>query len=102
MARRITGSRQRRGAAGGALGLLAALIAAPLAAQDPAGLDPLLADLASSDPQARLAAAYAACLAGDGDSAKTDAIFTDAGWERMAEPEMASSNSPAPTAGSSR
>ena len=88
MMRRVTGSKGRQGTARGILGLLAALAAAPLCAQGSGGLDPLLADLAGSDPQARLGAAYAACLAGDGDSAKTDAIFTGAGWDRIAEPEM--------------
>lgn len=68
--------------------LLGALLAAPALAQDRAGLDPLLAGFASQSGEERLAAAYAACLAGDGDTAATDALFTAAGWERVVEPEM--------------
>ena len=60
--------------------LLAALLAAPAAAQDWQGVVRMAGDLRSADALATYRSAAAACIAGRGNAGMTSVIFESAGW----------------------
>ncbi|HSF64755.1 MAG TPA: hypothetical protein VLA78_10225, partial [Paracoccaceae bacterium] len=70
------------------------LVAAAMASATPAvALDLFMAEsslrkLGDSDPSRAHGAAIAACLVGQGDAARTAALFTDAGWTLTADADM--------------
>lgn len=66
--------------------LLPLLFALPAMASTP-GLAALAAQV-DAQGSAGLAAAYAACLAGQGDVERTAALFTAKGWERIDDDEI--------------
>lgn len=71
------------------LALLSTLpVAAPAMALDLFMAESSLRTLNDSDPTRAYGAALAACLVGQGDAARTAALFTDAGWALTAETEM--------------
>jgi hypothetical protein len=71
------------------LALMIALpVAAPLMALDLFMAESSLRTLNDSDPSRAYGAALAACLVGQGDAARTAALFTDAGWTLTEETEM--------------
>jgi hypothetical protein len=70
------------------------LVAAAMASATPAmALDLFMAEsslrgLGDADPARAHGAALAACLVGQGDAARTAALFTDAGWTLTADADM--------------
>lgn len=63
-------------------------VAAPAMALDLFMAEATLGALSDSDPSRAYGAALAACLVGQGDAARTAALFTDAGWTLTADDEM--------------
>jgi hypothetical protein len=71
-----------------ALALAACLFAAPAVAQDWFMVEVMTADLGDESPDKVYSAAIAACAFGQGDAAKTAALFTDKGWALTEQPDM--------------
>ena len=68
--------------------LLAICLAAPAMAQEWSTVEFMARDLDDSDPIKAYRSAAAACLAGQGDAAKTAALFTEAGWTATEDTDM--------------
>ncbi|MCU0801038.1 MAG: hypothetical protein MUD11_04560 [Rhodobacteraceae bacterium] len=68
--------------------IIAMMLATPAMAQDWKMVEFLTSDLDDEKPGQAFGAAIAACMLGQGDAAKTAALFTDAGWTLTADAEM--------------